>query len=1114
MKKNHYGLPACGRGAPVQLKLFRIMKLTFAFVLFCCLHVSAGVVSQTKVTLKLDKVELKKALAAIEKKSSYRFLYNEALVRTDLKITLNANDEEVTSVLDKIFNGTTLTYQVLENYLVVLKQAGISAAPVPDIRITGRVTGPNGEGLPGVSVTIRGTQVGTTTDASGNFTIMVPDENAVLVFSYVGYTPQEQSVRGRTTIEVALATADRSMNEVVVIGYGTSRRKDLTGSVASVSGTEIVKQPVQTATQAIQGRVAGVQIITSGAPNALPTVRIRGTGTTLGGQDPLYVVDGVITEDIRNINNADIVSMEILKDASATAIYGMRAANGVLIITTKKGRPGKMIVSYDAFLGVREAANLVDMAGPNQYAGYLNEASVYYGTGDSLVPSSRLASGTHTDWFDAILRKGFLQNHNVSVSGGSEKINYFLSAGYISEQGILVNNKFNRFTLRSNNEYKFTSKLKLSTLVSYSRAELDDVEHGALNNAYRAAPYVAAKENGKYGNTSAAGNVGNPLLDLEKKYNRGLGHRLQGTFGLEFKPITWITFRSSLGVDLDFYKNTQYFYPFFSDTATFIEGGGNQQRGQSSLVITNNTANKWLWDNTLQFVKSFGDHSFNLLVGTTAEQYRFTSFTGRRVDVPENRDQWFLNAGSLTGATSNETGDKWTRNSYLGRLNYNFNDKYFLTGTLRADGTSRFGEDNRWGYFPSIGAGWLITGEDFMNDQDIFDVLKLRGSWGRVGNDKIPTSLYYSLAKLNVPYYFNGQEYLGISFPDINDANLKWEITEEVDLGLEFAVLDNRLTGEADYYNKKTSDALVYVVIPGILGDPDSRYVTNAANFENKGFEFSLNWRDDISSDLDYRIGGNIAFNKNTVTGLNGGQALFDGNIGGNQGFITLTDNNQPIGSFYVWEVEGILQTEADVAASGQSNAKIGDLNYRDLSGPTGKPDGVIDAYDRSFQGSYQPKVTYGLNGGVNYKAFDVSFAAYGTGGGKIYNGKKAVRGADPRDNVEADVARDRWTPNNTNTSVPRADLNQLPASTYFLENGNLFRLNNLTVGYTLPAKTIERARINSFRVYLTVQNLFTITPYTGFTPELQSSSVLNAGIELNSYPTTRTFAFGLNLGF
>lgn len=1113
MKKNHYGLVATRRRAPVQLKLLRIMKLTFAFLFLCCMHVSAGVVSQTRITLKLDKVDLKEALAAIEQKSSYRFLYNEALVRSEGEVTLNANNEEVVSVLNKILNGRPITYQVLENYLVVLKNAGaIGTAQPPDITITGRVTGPTGEPMANVSVSVRGTTIGTTTNAQGNFTISVPDENAVLVFSYVGFTTQEIPVRGETAITVTMAASDRSLDQVVVVGYGTARRRDLTGSVATVSGAEIAKQPVLTPTQAIQGRVAGVQIITSGAPNALPTVRIRGIGTTLGGQDPLYVVDGVITEDIRNINNADITSMEILKDASATAIYGMRAANGVIIITTKKGRPGKLVVNYDGLLGVREATNLVDMAGPNQYAGYLNEASVYYGTGDSLIPSARL-TGTHTDWFDAILRRGFLQNHNVSMSGGSERINYFLSAGYTSEEGILQTNKFNRFTVRSNNEYKLTNKLKLSSLVSFSRFDLRDVDYGAFNNAYRAAPYVPSKVGNLYGNTSAAGNVANPLLSLEKVHNQGVGNRVQGTFGLEFKPISWITFRSSMGIDLDFYKKTEYLYKFLSDANTFTEAGGNQQRGNSRLNITDNTANKWVWDNTVQFVKSYDDHNLNFLVGMTAEQYKFSSITGGRFDVPENRDQWYLNAGSLNGAISNETGDKWARNSYLSRLNYNFNEKYYLTATFRADGTSRFSEDNRWGYFPSVGAAWLITREDFMDDQKIFDQLKLRGSWGRVGNDKIPTSLYYTLARLNVPYYFNGQEYLGISFPDVTDRNVKWEVTKEIDLGLDFAVLNNRLSGELDWYKKETSDALVYVVIPGILGDPDSRYVTNAATFENKGFEVTLNWRDNINKDLSYRIGANVGFNKNRITGLNGGQALFAGNIGG-QGFITLTDNNQTIGSFYILEVEGILQTEAEVAASGQSGAKVGDLNYRDVSGPAGKADGVIDSYDRTFQGSYQPKATFGINGGLEYKAFDLSFNGYGTAGGKIYNGKRAIRGADPRDNIEAEIAKNRWTPNNTNTSHPRATLNQMPASTYFLEKGNFFRLNNLTIGYTLPQSLLSRVRINSFRIYFTTQNLFTFTPYSGFTPELQTSEILEAGIESNSYPTTRTFAFGLNVGF
>ncbi|HEX2628505.1 MAG TPA: SusC/RagA family TonB-linked outer membrane protein, partial [Chitinophagaceae bacterium] len=857
------------------------MKLTIALLLIACLQVSARGWSQDRITLKMNETEIKKVLFAIEKKTTYRFLFSEESVKGKPKVTVDVVQVSLNEVLDKILANTGVSYKILGSNLVVLKEVAspdqINAQP---IRVTGKVSSSTGEALAGVSIVVKGTRTGTTTNNAGEFSIDVPDQ-ATLIISIVGYETQEIAVGQQTSLTVTMQPAIQVQEQVVVVGYGTSRRKDLTGSVASVKGADIAKQPVQTATQAIQGKVAGVQIITSGAPNALPTVRVRGTGTMLGGAEPLYVVDGVITEDIRNINSADIVSMDILKDASATAIYGMRAANGVLLITTKKGRSGKMLINYDATVGLREPAKLVDMAGPQQYAGYLNEASVYYDTGDSLIKQAQLADGYHTDWFDVILRRAFLTNHNLSLSGGSEKVTYFFSAGYIGEQGIIEKNKFNRFTLRSNNEYRITSKLKFSQLVSYSRAELDDVDYGVLNNAYKAAPYVASKVGDLYGNTSAAGNIANPILQLDKKYNKGIGNRIQGTFALEFKPITWLTLRSSMGIDLDFYKNTQYSYQYFSNASTFLTPGGNQQQGQSVLSITDNDATKWVWDNTATIERKFGDNNLNILVGVTSEQYKFTSLVGTRRDVPANKDQWYLNAGNTNGATNNSTGDKWARNSYLARVNYGYDNRYLLTVTMRADGTSRFNEDNRWGYFPSVGAGWNIANEKFMADQEIFSALKLRGSWGRVGNDRIPTSLYYSLASINVPYYFNGTEYLGISFNNLNDKDVKWEITDEFDIGIDFTILKNRLSGELDYYNKKTKDALIFVNIPAILGDQDNRYITNAAAFENNGVELSLNWTDKVGKDWTYSVGGNVAYNKNRIVGLNGGQALFDGGVAG-----------------------------------------------------------------------------------------------------------------------------------------------------------------------------------------------------------------------------------------
>jgi TonB-linked SusC/RagA family outer membrane protein len=982
--------------------------------------------------------------------------------------------------------------------------------------ITGTVSGADGTPISGVSVLEEGTANGAATDSAGNFSLTVNSPNASLVFSSLGHQTQTVALAGRSTISVTLqGAAATQLEQVVVVGYGTQRRKDLTGSITSVKGSDIAKQPIQTATQAIQGKVAGVQIISSGEPNSLPTVRVRGTGTMLGGANPLYVVDGVITDDIRNINSADIVSLDVLKDASATAIYGMRAANGVLLITTKKGRVGKMQFSYDANVGVREATNLVNMAGEKQYAGYLNEASIYYAGLDSLVPSSKL-QGYNTDWYDAILRKGLEQNHNLSVSGGSENINYFLSAGYLSDEGIMVNNKYNRFTLRSNNEYKLSNKLKLSTLVSYSRSEANGANFGAFSNAYRAAPYVPSKINGLYGNTSAAGNVGNPLLDIEKTYNKVLGNRIQGTFALEYKIIPSLTLKSSMGVDLDFTKTTGYDYKFLSDSTTFIIPGGNQSRGNSKLNLTNNDANKWVWDNTATFSKNFDKHSLTVLGGITAEQYKFNSVVSSSLDVPVNRDQWFLDAGTNGTQSVSNTGDKWTRNSVLGRINYGYDSRYLLTATMRADGTSRFGQDNRWGYFPSVGVGWNIAEEGFMQNQKVFNNLKLRGSWGKVGNDNIPTSLYYSIATRNVPYYFDvaRNRYLGISFDNVTDKNVKWEVTDEFDVGLDFGILDRRLSGELDYYKKTTNDALIYVNIPAILGDPDGKYITNAANFENEGIEVGLTWSDKIGKDWTYSISGNMAYNKNRIVNLNGGQALFDGSVG--DFFTTKSDNGQPIGSFFLLQTDGIFQNEAEIAASAQPGARPGDLRYKDISGPENKPDGKIDDNDRAFSGSYLPKITYGVNGNIGFKNFDLSFGGYGTQGSKIYNGKKAIRGTAPADNVETAVALGRWTPNNPNNKIPRADLNKLPASTYFLENGDFFRLNNLTVGYSLSKDMLSKARINNLRIYVTAQNLFTITNYSGFTPEIYKGdgTPLNAGIELNTYPSTRTFAFGVNLGF
>ncbi|MDQ6610581.1 MAG: TonB-dependent receptor [Bacteroidota bacterium] len=1096
---------------PPHLKLLRLMKLTVLLLTIACLQVSARGYSQTKITMKLQDAEIKKALSAIEKLSEFHFLYNQAVVANKPKVSIDITAADITTVLNALFANTGISYHLLKNNLIVLNEEGAGNTFIQDIRVTGKVTGTAGEPLTGVSVSLKGTGVGTETDATGNFAITVPNSGAVLVFSYVGFASQEVPVGNKTTINVTLSTSTSELNTIVVVGYGTQRKKDVTGAYASIRGSELARQPVQTATQALQGKVAGVQVISSGEPNSLPSIRLRGTGSVLAGANPLYVVDGVLTDDIRNINTADILTFDVLKDASASAIYGVRGANGVIIITTKKGHAGKTIFTYDGNAGVREATNLVDMAGEQQYAGYLNEASQFYGSGAVLIQPSTL-QGANTDWYDAILRRGFWQNHNLSMSGGSDKATYFLSGGYLNEEGILRQNKYQRFTLRSNMDYKLSRMLNLNTQISYSRGDARGGQLGAFSNAYRAAPIVPAKQNGLYGNTSLVGNVANPLLDIEKNYDQVIGNRFQGNVALDLKPITGLTLRTAFNIDADFSRSRSYGYPYASDASVFLVAGGNQARTISSFSTTNNNAFRYVWDNTATYNKSVGDHTFTLLGGYVVEEFRFNSLVGNATGVPQNQNQWYLNAGTGGSQSVSNTGDKLTRLSYLARLNYSYHNRYLLTASYRRDGSSKFGDSKRYGSFPSLGLGWSISDESFFRNIKTVNNLKLRASYGRKGNENIPSSQFLSVATQNIPYYFSGSVNQGIRIPNITDPNLGWENTDEVDLGLDFALLKNRLTGTFDWYDKKAKDALIFIPIPAIFGDPDNQYLTNATTISNKGVELTLSWADKINRDWSYGISVNAAHNKNNIEKLNGGSPIYGSSVANY--LITRTDNGQPIASYYLREAIGIFQSQAEIDASAQRSARLGDIIYRDISGPQGKPDGVIDDFDRSFQGSYQPKFMYGVNGNLSYKHFDLNFTSFGQTGGKIYNGKKAARGVNQlTDNIEADEARNRWTPNNRNTGLTRAHTGSLPASTYYLEKADFFRLNNLTIGYAIPSTMFKKGQINSVRIYFTGQNLFTVTPYKGFTPEI-NNSILNNGVDVNTYPSTRTFAFGLNVGF
>ena len=1053
------------------------------------------------ITLQAQDERMAAVLSKIETQAKIHFQYSRQLIGANRRVSVNAVGEPLAQLLNELLVPLHINYKLVNDGIILRPAvAAITPAAPADATVTGRVVDEKGAGLPGVNVVIKGGSNGAQTDAGGKFSLSVP-EGTTLVFSFVGYTSQEVVVGSQTTINISLAPDAKALNEVVVVGYGTQRRQDLTGAVARVDGTEIVNQPVQTATQALQGKIAGVQIISDGTPNSQPKVRIRGTGTLLAGAEPLYVVDGVQTTDIRNLSNADIASIDVLKDASAAAIYGVRGANGVIIVTTKKGKLGKPVLSYSGSAGFKEAAHLVKLADAGQYTSYIND----------IAPGTKFPDNpVSTNFYNELLKRGTYQNHNLAVSGATENVRYYFSGNLLQDDGTVINNKFQRLTVRSNTSFSLSDKVTISSQASFSHANTRDVNIGtAYNNAYRASPLFPAKQDGLYGNTASFGNVGNPVLDIEKNDNKSLENRLQGNIGLDVRPVEGLTLRSAINVDLNADNRRVYDYQFANAGASnvFLTTGGNQRSDRSTLGVTQVNGYRYLWENTATYQRTFNEkHNLTLLAGTVTEEGLRTEQFGSRKDVPADPNQFYLNTGDPNSAVNNASAAKDRRLSLLGRINYAYDNRYLFTTNLRYDGTSKFNSSQRWGFFPSLGLGWVVSQEDFLRDNKTLSFLKLRASYGQLGNDQIPADSYILTTDANIPYVFGSQPILGSAIRQIKDRNVRWETTTEYDAAVEFGFLDNRLTGELTYYDKRTTNALIPVNIPAIFGDPENQYITNAASITNRGVEAALNWRAAIgtSPDWTYNIGANVTFNKNRIANLNGGQALVDGYRGN-----TKSDNGVAAGSFFLLDVIGVYQSADDIKNSPPSafNPQVGDLKYADTNG-----DGKIDLNDRSYFGSYQPPVYFGINGGLNYRHVDFSFVFSGNLNNKVYNAKKQDR-TNILNNVEASFANDRFTAARPSNTTPSALKEGMPNSTYFLESGSYLRLTNIVLGYTVPGTLLERAHLASVRVFAAAQNVFTSTKYTGFTPEL-AGGPLNSGIELNTYPTSRTVTLGLNVNF
>jgi TonB-linked SusC/RagA family outer membrane protein len=972
------------------------------------------------------------------------------------------------------------------------------------------------ETLPGVNIQIKNTLRGTSTDVDGNFTLNIQPEDEALVFSFIGYETLEVPIAGRSEFRIELVQVLGELDELVVVGYGAVRKRDVTGAISRVRSEEIGKVTSLSAEQSLQGKVSGVQIsTTSGAPGAGAAVRIRGVGT-FNNSSPIYVVDGVILDDISFLNSSDIESMEVLKDASATAIYGSRGANGVVLVQTRSGSGNldKPVVNVSIESGIQQLERKIDLLNGREFAIIANEIrSGTYNNVDA-VPD--------TDWQELIFDIAPMQNHQLSVSGSSDRGDYYISLGYFQQDGIIEKSSFERLSLKLNNTYKLSQRFKIGnniTIAPYKQQNAPNVTF----QVYRAQPVLEPFYND--GSFGVVYNVGNPLADLEYSNSYNSGTRVVGNIYAEaLINNSWIL-KSSFGTDasLNRSKNFTPAYTVFNP-----DGTASQQNNDFSDISKGETFGyTWLWENTVNYIKEFGGkHSINAVIGATMQQTRseILNLAGQNV-IRDGEDFWYVLPPYIVDEANNinmvnsifngvDANRFYNMISYLGRAVYSFDNKYTATVTLRRDGSSKFAEDNRWGTFPSFGLGWNIDQESFLESFEILDFMKLRVSWGKIGNEKISYFDRFSRVNSGLLAVFSNPDvaFVAATYGKSGNPDLQWETTTQTDIGLEFGLLENRFTAEIDFYNRVTDDILVELSTPGHLGNGQGQRIRyNAASILNKGIEFTAGWEDNVG-EVGYSIEavGNTIYNEVQEIGGNSGidSTLIGGYLANGQP-VTLSRVGLPIGAFYGYQTDGVFQNQAELDAyPHMSQADVGDLRFVDTNG-----DGTINGEDRTYLGSAIPDFVFGLSVGLNYKGFDFSLGLQGQIGNEIFNGKNVVR-PDPY-NFEQHVW-DRWTGEGSSNTEPRPSYggyNYLP-SDRFIHNGSFLRLRSLILGYTLPDQLLSKLKMDNARVYFKANNLITVTSYTGYTPEIGSFDVLSNGIDTGIYPIPRVFSVGINTTF
>lgn len=1002
---------------------------------------------------------------------------------------------------------------------VLLVLAGVPVMFAAPKTVKGTVVDQTNEPVIGASVQVNGTKTGTVTDYDGNFELKNVPDNAIITFSYIGMKSKEVKASS-TTLNVQLQEDLQKLDEVVVIGYGAAKAKDLTSPITVVSGKELTSIPASSPMAAMQGKVAGVNVINNGAPGEGPRVQIRGVGSFSNSGSPLYVVDGMFYDNINFLNSNDIQEMSVLKDASAAAIYGVRAANGVVIITTKKGaRNQKAQISYDGYVGFQKASNVLKLCNAQEYATMMLEADYdsyithfkksidLYGGSYADADFHNWTYGADNDWYDQLLRTAVITNHSLNINGGSDKAVYSLGMSYLYQDGIMnVDNNYKRLNFRAAVDFDATNWLKVGFNGVFSKSDQQAPNNAAWQKAFNCPPIVAAYDDNntnafpeKFGSPDAiayTSNFYNPLATAKYYDAKNENYQVLSNF---YAAIDFIPSK------LNF--KTNYSYSFLSSQsrqftpAYYVSSW--QQSKTTSLTKSENKYYNSIWDNTLTYNDQYGQHKFGAMVGFSMRQEQWRYMSGTASNVPEGeKEYWYIKNGDATGATVTDNGSCYRGLSYFTRLNYNYADKYLLMFTMRADGSSKYQE--KWGYFPSVGAAWVLSQESFMEDQKAIDYLKLRASWGKLGNDHVAASDgFASITTGNSASGVFGNSTAAGFQNSTYFSWLKWEVVDEWNAGINLITLNNRLNLDVDYFHRMTNNAVISPLLPFST----TTLAGNYGKILNEGFDISVTWNDKVTKDFSYNIGVNLSTLKNRVKDLNGYSII--------KGGKTVNMVGEEMNSFYGFKMIGVYQTAEECAndpIAVANGLQPGDLKYADLN-----DDGVIDGNDRTTLGSYIPNFTYGVNLGFNWKNLDFQLTTYGQTGAQMFNRKRALRYAQQNYNFDKDQYNKRWTGAGSTNSAPSAagltrpwNVSDQKYSSYFVESADFFRIQNITLGYTFRNIKMGNYTMPGIRLSVTADRPFTTFKANTFTPELSD----NEGWDTEVYPLTSTYTFGVKIDF